>query len=187
MIPTSERLARAGRLAVANAVVTVPLFLFSLILALDDSYSARVAQAVTTLISTLLFIYVMLTLLDYLNGSYDFHAVDKPVKVLLWINIIVTVMGTLGLLSRQLQEVDAPFAMLLMVPSGAAQAAFGYRLLRLPDPLGGKLKPFCILNLISGISLAVVVAIPLGLLTSVASDFILGRIFLEAARMRPRT
>ncbi|GAB7026290.1 hypothetical protein [Geotalea toluenoxydans] len=185
MALTSVRLAKAGWLAVANAIVTVPLFLFSFMLALDDSHGARAVQTILTLISTLLFIYIMLTLLDYLNSSHQFHDVDMLVKLLLWMNIAVTVLSMLGLLSQPLREAGGLFAIILIVPSGVTQAVFGYRLLRLPGLTGTRFKPYGVLNVITGVCFALVVPIPIGLLTSVAADVILGKVLLEAAEKQP--
>jgi hypothetical protein len=44
------------------------------------------------------------------------------------------------------------------------------KLLKLPDDLGGMLKPFCYANMATGIFLASIVLIPLGILTSAISD-----------------
>lgn len=182
MTLTSARLTRAGWLAIANAIITVPLFLFSLMLALDDSYGSRAVQTILTLISTLLFTYVMLTLLDYVNICHHFHDVNVLVKLLVWMNIAVTVFAMLGLLSQPLREAGGLFAIILIVPSGIAQAVFGYRLLRLPGLPGRQLKSFGVLSIVTGVCFALVVPIPIGLLTSAVADVILGKVLLEGAK-----
>lgn len=166
----------------ANAILSIPLFLFSLLLGLQGGYGARVAQTVLMLASTLLFIYIMLVLLDFLNKSHGFHATDLLIKIQLWINIAATIISMLGLLSQAIQQAGGMLVLSLLIPSGIVQALFGYRLLRFPDKLNGRLKSFCVLTMITGVSVALVVSIPLGVLTSAAADVILGKIFLTAGR-----
>lgn len=179
---TSIQLMRAGRLSIANAVITIPLFLFSLLLSMQSGYGARVIQTMLMLVSTLMLVYVLLVFLGYLNDRHSFHATDFIIKAQIWINLAATVVNMLGLLGGSLEELSGVLALVLVVPAGAVQAVFGFRLLRLPDSLNGRLKPFCYLMMATGISFMLIVPIPLGLLTSAAADIILATVLLEAAR-----
>jgi len=62
------------------------------------------------------------------------------------------------------------------------QLQFGYKLLKLPDDLGGMLKPFCYANMATGIFLSSIVLLPLGILASAISDLMLGTIFLSVSK-----
>jgi hypothetical protein len=66
---------------------------------------------------------------------------------------------------------------------GIVQAQFGFRLRRLPDNLGGLLKPFCYANMATGILLASVILMPLSIIISALSDLMLGTIFFNMSRM----
>ena len=67
----------------------------------------------------------------------------------------------------------------VLVLLGIVQIEFGYKLLRLPNDLGGMLKPFCYANLATGILLATVVLVPLSIPVSALSDLMLGTIFFN--------
>ena len=176
---TPEQFIRAGRLAIVNAVITIPLFLLSIMLGLQGDYGARALQTILMVASTLLFIYIILALKELINSRHGFHDTDILIKIQIWANIALTVFSMLGLLSQTLQEAGGIFALFLIVPLGIVQAFFGYRLLRLPDKLHGRLKPFCYLSIATGFCFAVVVLIPLGLITSAAADVVLGKILIR--------
>lgn len=179
---TPEQFIRAGRLAIVNAVITIPLFFLSIMLGLQSDYGARVLQTILTVASTLLFVYILLALKEFINSRHGFHDTDILIKIQIWANIALTVFSMLGLLSRTLLEAGGMFALFLIVPLGIVQAFFGYRLLRLPDKLHGRLKPFCYLSIATGFCFAFVVLIPLGLITSAAADVLLGLILIRAGR-----
>ena len=182
---TKELLTKAGRLAFVNAVLTIPLFILSIMLGLQDSYGARVAQTMLMLASTLLFVYILLALRGFLNTRHGFHNTDAFISVQIWASVALTVFSMLGLLSQSLQEAGGMFALIMVVPLGIVQVVFGYRLLRLGDSLHGRLKPFCWLTMMTGFSFAVIVLIPLGFLTSAAADVFLGLILIRAGGDEP--
>jgi hypothetical protein len=71
----------------------------------------------------------------------------------------------------------------MIVPLGLLQTILGYRLQKLPSELGGVLKPYCWLNMATGLFLASIILIPLGILTGAVTDIMLGTIlFQEAAK-----
>lgn len=177
---TPEQFIRAGRLAIVNAVITIPLFLLSIMLGLQSDYGARALQTMLVVATTLLFVYILLALKEFINSRHAFHDTDILIKIQIWANIALTIFSMLGLLSQSLQEAEGIFALFLIVPLGIVQAIFGYRLLRLPDKLHGRLKPFCWLSIATGFCFAVVILIPLGLLTSAAADVLLGLILIRA-------
>ena len=62
------------------------------------------------------------------------------------------------------------------------QIMFGVKLLQLSNDLKGLHKPYCYLNIITGICLATVVLLPVGILASAITDVMLGTIFFQAAK-----
>ena len=75
---TPEQFIRAGRLAIVNAVITIPLFLLSIMLGLQGDYGARALQTILMVASTLLFVYIILVLKELINSRHGFHDTDIP-------------------------------------------------------------------------------------------------------------
>jgi hypothetical protein len=71
----------------------------------------------------------------------------------------------------------------IIVAQGVVQAHFGYKLLKLPNDLGGMLKPFCYVNMATGILMATIILIPVGIVVSAISDLMLGTIFFNMGKL----
>ena len=179
---TPEQFIRAGRLAFVNAVITVPLFLLSIILGTQGDYGAQALQTILMVATTLLFVYILLALKEFINSRHAFHDTDTLIHIQVWTSIVLTVFSMLGLLVQSLREAEGMLSLFLIVGLGIVQAVFGYRLLRLPAGLHGRLKPFCYLTIATGVCFAVVVLIPIGLITSTAADVMLGMILIRGGK-----
>ncbi len=176
---TSARLAVSGWLAMASALLALPLFLFSFRLVGVDDLVARGAEAGLMVIGTGLFVYLTLTLRRILHLGYAFHDADSAIDLLIKANVVLTTVGVIGLAVPSLASSVGMFTIIAFLPLGAIQAYFALRLIRLPDGLNGLLRPYCFLNLATGICLALVVTAPLALLLGAIADVMLGTIFFH--------
>jgi hypothetical protein len=69
-----------------------------------------------------------------------------------------------------------------MVFAGIVQIQLGFKLLKLENNLGGLLKPFCYMNMATGICVASIVLILVGAVVSAISDLMLATIFFNVAK-----
>ena len=87
----------------------------------------------------------------------------------------------LGMALPSLESAVGVFGIFMVMVLGILQIAFGVRLLRLPDDLGGLHKPYCYLNIVTGACLTSIILIPVGMLAGAVSDVMLGTIFFQIA------
>lgn len=166
----------------ASAFLTLPLAYLSFRLEGSVDAYANGIQTFIQAVGTLLFLAIILNLKRFLNSFYKFHDTDKNIALMVMASMaagaVVIGMFTFPALKESLE----PVVIAILVVQGIVQAQFGYKLLNLPNDLGGMLKPFCYANLATGIFLATVILIPLGILASALSDLMLGTIFLNMAK-----
>lgn len=166
----------------ASAFLTLPLAYLSFRLEGSVDAYANGIQTFIQAVGTLLFLAIILNLKILLNSFYKFHDTDKHIALMVMASMaagaVVIGMFTFPALKESLE----PVVIAILVVQGIVQAQFGYKLLNLPNDLGGMLKPFCYANLATGIFLATVILIPIGILASALSDLMLGTIFLNMAK-----
>jgi hypothetical protein len=179
---TASALKTAGLLAMTSAFLTLPSAYLSVWLEGGSYPYADGLQTLVQAVGTLLFLAIILNLKRFLNHFSQFHDTDKTIALMIMASMsagaVVIGMFTFPALKESLGSV----VLAILVFQGIVQAQFGYKLLSLPDDLGGMLKPFCYANLATGICLASVILIPLGILASAISDLMLGTIFLNRAK-----
>jgi hypothetical protein len=179
---TSKTLKIAGCLTMTSAFIALPLVYISFRLeGMIDLY-AVVIQTIIQIAGTFLTVAILLYLKRFLNSILTFHSIDRNIDL---INIAIVVTGVLSIIIlffTSLKESIGPIVIAILVMQGILQAQLGYRLLKLPNDLGGLLKPYCYINMATGILLASIVLIPLGILASAISDLMLGTIFLNMSR-----
>lgn len=166
----------------ASAFLTLPLaYLTFWLEGRIDAYANGI-QTFLQVFGTLLFVTIVLYLKKFLNDVCKFHDTDKNIAFMVMASMaagaVVIGMFTFPALKESLEAV----VIAILVVQGIVQAQFGYKLLKLPNDLGGMLKPFCYANLATGIFLATVILIPLAILASAVSDLMLGTIFLNMAK-----
>jgi hypothetical protein len=179
-VPTCQRLKAAGLLAMTSALLTVPWFL--LVFAFGDTGAwARWAQGTLLAGGTFIYVFLMTTLKRLLNTRYAFSRTDGVITLLVVVNVVSAAAECSALLAPTLERATGLFGAVVVVVIGVLQAVFGARLLRLPDDLRGLRTPCGYLNIATGLLLATVVLVPLGVLVSGISDVMLGTIFFQAA------
>lgn len=172
----------AGFLAMTSAFFSLPTAYLSVWLDGRSDIYANGIQTAIQAVGTLLFLAIVLNLKRFLNYFYRFHDTDKNIALMVMASMsagaVVIGMFTFPPLKESLGSV----VLAILVVQGVVQTQFGYKLLRLPDDLGGMLKPFCYANMATGICMASVILIPLGILASAISDLMLGTIFLNRSK-----
>lgn len=180
---TTKSFKIAGLLAMASAFLSLPLAYLSVSLEGRTETNAIVILTIIQISGTLLFVAIVLYLKRFLNTLFNFHNTDRNMDLLVISSMAAGILSIGALYYIPLKESLGTVAIAILVVQGIVQAQFGYKLLKLPDSLGGMLKPFCYANLATGILLASVVLIPLAILVSAISDLMLGTIFFNMARM----
>lgn len=176
-----KRYRAAGALAMVNALLTIPWFIVTFFLTGKDEPWARMTEAFMQCSSTAIFAFTSLTLKKFLNVSKGFNATDRLILLMVKINIVLTAVSLAGLAMPSIAESVGALALVMIIPLGAIQLMFGYRLQQLQADLGGLHRPYCYLNMITGFSLATIILIPLGIFTGAIADIMLGTLFFQAA------
>jgi hypothetical protein len=182
---TARRLRGAGLLAMANAIMTIPWFIMTFMLGEKSGLWPKVANGAMQVTSTAIFVFVVLTLRILLNRRHSFQGINVIIDWMVKANIVITVVSLAGIASREIAEATGVLALILIVPLGVLQLVMGLRLQQLPNDLNGLLRPFCYLNMITGISLASIILIPVGVIIGAVCDIMLGTIFFQAAAAGP--
>jgi len=131
---------------------------------------------------TFLFVAITLFLKKLLNRLYKFHDTDKSIDLMIMANIVAGLFIVGGMYISQIKETAGIAALVIMVFQGIVQIQLGYKLLRLQDNLGGLLKPFCYLNMATGVCVASIVLILVGVVVSAISDLMLATIFFNVSK-----
>ena len=167
----------------SSAFFTLPLVYVSYKLDKTVDFVSTVIQTVIAPSAVILFTLIVLYLKRFINSFFKFHNTDRNLELMIAANIVVTVLTLAAVYFSQLQESIEYAVLVIIVAQGIVQTQFGYKLLKLPNDLGGMLKPFCYANMATGILLATVVLIPLGIVASAVSDLMLGTIFLNMGKL----
>ncbi|MDO9069873.1 MAG: hypothetical protein Q7W05_15650 [Deltaproteobacteria bacterium] len=179
---TSKTLKTGGLLAMASAFLSLPLAYLSFKLAGSTNSYANEIQTFIQTSGTLIFVTIILYLKRLLNSLFKFHDTDKNFGLMI-IASMATGAVTIGIFSfPTLKESLETVVIAILVFQGIVQVQFGYKLLKLPDDLSGMLKPFCYANMATGILLASIILIPIGILASAISDLMLGTIFFNISK-----
>lgn len=181
---SSTPLRRAGFLAMASAILSIPFLVLSYYLAGGDIPYAPHYQAIMQLVGLVIFTYLTWFLKQFLNIRHSFHDTDNYIDFLITTNLFAGIAAIAGLFLTSWTEPLDWFTLLLIAAFGVGQILFGIKLLNLPDSLNGMLRPFCILTIITGLFISTVVLLPFGVVTGAVLDVMLGTIFLQQATQK---
>ncbi len=176
-------LTTAGWLAMISAFVSIPLTYVSYCLADGTDSTSIGIQVLIQVAGVLLYVTIAGFLKKLLNSRFTFHDTDKNIALMIIANIVAAVIAIVALCFPQTREtLDVP-AFAVLVFQGIVQIQFGYKLLNLQNDLDRMLKPFCYLNMATGVCLASVVFLIVGVVVSSISDLMLGTIFFHVAQL----
>ncbi len=182
---TRKHLTVAGWLAMANAALTVPWVVLTFFIAGKGGSLAKVGEGLFLVVGTVLYVYLLVTLRRLLHEKFVFYEADTVIMLLIKANIISATVVVLASAFPGLEDSLAMFGIIMVVGLGILQTIFGIRLLRLIDDLKGLHKPYCYLNILTGFCTAMIVLLPVGILTGAVADVMLGTIFFQAAAVEP--
>ena len=134
------------------------------------------------LAGTILFVAITLFLKRLLSRIYSFHDTDKSIDLMIMANAVAGIFVIGGMYISQIKETAGIAALVIIVFQGIVQIQFGYKLLKLQNSLGGLLKPFSYLNMVTGVCVASIVLILVGVVVSAISDLMLATIFFNVAK-----
>ena len=188
---SDNEFAPAGWMAIAGAIMTLPLMGVGLVL---DIVSKRlhglhplfpILYVGLGIAQAALIIYAFYRFKVYLNERHQFHRTDLLIMVIIGGAIVVT---TIGLTGKFVSSLGAPTPVLLAfiaglvvvgVPLGILSVIFGIKLLELQDDLNGLLKPYAFLTIVAGVCFATFILSPLGMLIDAVANVMLGMILLR--------
>ena len=178
-----KSLVAAGWIAMLSAFIALPLVYFTFKLESSADLTSLTIQALLQVFGAVLFVVITRYMKKLLNVQFAFHDTNKQIDLMIMANVVAAVLVLVGLFSPPLKETLSIAAMVVVVFQGIIQIQFGYKLLKLENNLGGMLKPFCYANMLTGICVASVVLIIVGVVVSAISDLMLGTIFFNVAKM----
>lgn len=179
---TPKALKMAGWFAMSSAVLSLPLIYLSLRFKGRMDLEARILQSLLQVFGTIIYVFVITLLKRFLNKKFSFHDTDETIDRMIRINITIGFFAVVSLYVRSLETSIGVFIIFATVVFGILEIIFGMKLLKLPDDLRGLLKPYCYANITTGIFLASIVTVLLGIITSAVSDVMLSTIFFQAAK-----
>jgi hypothetical protein len=178
---TRRRLLISGWLAMTSAILTIPWLILSLAIAGKKGILLNGMEAVMMAAGTALTVYLLVTLQRLLHEGYSFFLADPPIKLLIRVNIIAAGVIILGLAMPALESSLSMFGLAVVVILGIFQIILGIRLLQLSVEFQGLWRPYCYLNIVTGVCLAAIVLAPVGMITGAIADVMLGTLFFQIA------
>lgn len=171
----------AGFLAMTSAILCIPALLLSYYLATTELQADVLLLAAVQLLGLFLFTVLTLCFKKLLNSRFLYHRADNYFDFLVATYLFYTAASISSLFLPSLQKPLDLFSMLLVCAIGVAQVLLGINLFQLPDSLYGMRKPYCFLTIITGIFVATIVLLPIGVIVGAITDVMLGTIFFQAA------
>lgn len=166
-----------------SAFASLPLTYASFRLDGSGEPVANAIQIGIQLAGVVLFVAITLLLRRLLNTRFSFHDTDRSIDLMIVANLVASGVAVVALCFPRLKETLEIVPLVILVFQGMVQVRFGAMLLRLQDNLDGMLKPFCYLNMATGVCVASVVLVVVGVVVSAISDLMLGTIFFHIARL----
>lgn len=176
-------LTTAGWIAMTSAFIAIPLVYLIFKLEGHADVTTLTIQALLQVFGTVLFVVITRCMKKLLNAQFSFYDTDRYIDLMIMANVGAGILALAGLFFAPLKETLSIAAMVIMVFQGIVQIQFGYILMKLQNNLGGMLKPFCYANMLTGLCVASVVLIIVGVVVSAISDLMLGTMFFNVARL----
>lgn len=178
---TNKELNLSGWMCVISAIVTIPLFIFSIYLAMieENTTMQTLLEFGLSMSYTALFVYISLQLRKLLNQHASFHDIDSYITFLIWINVILVLFSFISILFPATEVTIGIIMFVSFIPMGIALVVMGIKLLKCEAEFSSKLKYFSYFTIASGVLLASVVFFLFSFLTSIVSDIILAAIFFS--------
>jgi len=172
----------AGWLAMMSAFFSIPMTYVSYLLEGRADTEAIAAHIAIQAAGALLYVAINLYLRRLLDVLFRFRDTARCIDLMIAANVAVFVISEVARFSRYSEQLLFT-AIGIQVFQGMVQVRFGYRLRKLPYDLDGMAQPFCFLNMATGVCIASVLLLYVGVVVSAITDLMLGTIFFHIARM----
>ncbi len=184
----------AGRLAIAAAVLGLPLLVLGFLI---QPHWPRLAVPLlimyvpATAFQTACAVFALYWFRRLLNNRFGFHDTDALIVTIIIGAIVLAAIGLAAKIGLLFVPKSALVAVGLLVvvplilialPLAIVSIIFAIKLLRLQDDLGGMLKPFAYTTIAAGACFVTIILAPFGLLLDALSNVFLGLIFFRTAR-----
>jgi len=173
----------AGWVSVFTAVLSIPLMVVSLLLAVwPENEALEATTKGLSLVLTALGIYILLALRKLLH-AHRFHAADLVIALLVGGFVVTEVLEIPGALVAPRAFIDTmliAFAVVLAVLS----AVLGFKVLPAATLVRGPMAAYAYLAIATGVCFATIVLIPIGLLTSLAETVCLAMVFFRESEVQ---
>ena len=182
---TYSHLRLAGWLAIVSAIITLPVFMLSIVAYIPDwADQSRLLGFVNTLLYIVhagMYAYILLTFRDYLRLHSRFTQVGMLINIIVAVNVVSAVLQVLAFIFSDFTAVSSTLSFLLLFPFGIVTIVLGLRLFRLKDALFGLRNPLCYLLIFTGVAITSVILLIPGILLGLVLDVLLGIVLIRAA------
>jgi hypothetical protein len=187
---SSNRFATAGWLAIAGAIMILPLMATGVIMDIVFQKTGYMNPLFSGLylsfyvVQVVFVLYAFYRFKIYLNEMLQFRKTDILILIIITGAIIISTIGLTGRVvtwmgaPEQVQAVFVAGLFAVGVPLGILSVIFGIKLLDIKDSASRLLKPYAYLNIAGGICFATFILAPVGMLIAAVGDFFLGMILL---------
>ena len=171
-----------GWLAMFSAISAMPSLLLTLQALGKRDPDSIMTQLGLLIMGTVVFVTLTLALRSFLNRNLSFARANAIISGMIVLNIVYAAVSGTALfnpgLAGQIDTLEYALVFLL----GLIQIGFGVRLLSLDNDLNRMKRPYCILNILTGICLCSIYLVIFGVITSAVADVMLATIFFHEAK-----
>lgn len=187
----------AGWASIASAVITISVITLSIYSVFTEELKGEKNFVLTATTMALSFIYlvifiiIFINLKNLLNKDLGITSLDFLIKLVVGSNVTLTSFFII-IMPFQIAENTMPFQTIestiaiictvLLIPYGILHTIFGVKIFKLDNGIFGWRKSFSIFTILTGISLATIILLPLGLITSMISNILLAFVFFSAVK-----
>ena len=176
-----------GFLAMFSAVTTIPFLLFSLTMSGRKDIEAGISHLFLLVASVIIFTAVSIALCSFLKRNHGFTGVHLIIAAMILLNIVYSFVSGAALVNPGLAAQISSIEIGLVILLGIIQIGFGLRLFTLQANLGGMKRPYCFINIATGICLCSIVLVPIGIIFGAVADVMLATIFFHEAKQLDRS
>jgi hypothetical protein len=183
----TKRFRLAAYFSIANAVLSLPLVVASVLTGIAEASGAisglasRIITAVMSIVIYALAIYVLVALRELFEQRYGYQRVSGILKAFIYLYAVFMLLSALGLISSAMETAVGILSVIAMIVVGVMSIVYGIRLLSFNEDLYGCRKPYAAIEIATGVCLSTVLLMPLGLLLNIASNIFLAIIFFREA------
>ncbi len=179
---TGRRLSVAGWLSLAYAALGVPYALLSLGQGTPDGVLAENFADALAVILTCVWIYLLVVLRQLLESRFGLTGIAKYINSAISLTLLLTVLSFLvGDGDAEQFETKFVVFIVLLVPYGIVIALLGWRMLSIKVAYP-YLRPFALMTIASGVSVASVVLALLSMVFDVIAAALLAQVLFHARR-----